>query len=101
MRTLDIAAPVGTNTGWNFWAPGPREKDLCGLNGSFIPFARTEAERKQKADPRPSLEERYPTKAEYVAKVTAAAEALKRDRLMLDEDVAAYVRKANETNIGR
>ena len=66
-----------------------------------VEFLPTREARLAKGDPRPSLEERYPTKAEYVAKVTAAAEALKRDRLMLDEDVAAYVRKANETNIGR
>ena len=75
--------------------------DGCDAAGMKVEFLPTREARLAKGDPRPSLEERYPTKAEYVAKVTAAAEALKRDRLMLDEDVAAYVRKANETNIGR
>ena len=99
VRTLDIAAPVGTNTGWNFWAPGPREKDLCGLNGSFIPFARTEAERKQKADPRPSLEERYKDHAGFVAAVEKAARALVADRFLLDEDAKTLVSTAAASDI--
>ena len=60
----------------------------------MIPFAKTKAERMASGDPRPSLEERYPSHADYVSKVAAAANALARDRLLLDEDVAAYVKKA-------
>jgi Alpha/beta hydrolase domain len=52
------------------------------------------AERLALGDSRPSLEERYPTRAEYVSKVAAAANSLARDRLLLGEDVAAYVKKA-------
>ena len=39
IHTVDIAAPVGTNTGWNLHAAGPRGRDLCSLTGSFFPFA--------------------------------------------------------------
>ena len=40
-------------------AAGRREGDLCGLSGSYIPFAQTRAARQASGDPRPSLEERY------------------------------------------
>ena len=46
----------------------------------MIAFAKTKAERLMNGDPRPSLEERYPSRADYVTKVAAAASALARDR---------------------
>ncbi len=58
IRSLQIRAPLGTNTGWNV-RTGFRAPDLCGLSGSFIPFATTKAERLAKGDPRRSLQERY------------------------------------------
>ncbi len=57
-------------------------------------------ERNTNADPRPSLEERYPTHADYVNRVAAAANGLARDRLLLEEDVEAYVKKAQNTPAG-
>jgi hypothetical protein len=49
-------------------------------------------------DPRPSLQERYGnaggTSANYVAAVTAAANALVSQRVLLPEDVATYVTPA-------
>jgi hypothetical protein len=52
-------------------------------------------------DPRPSIEERYPSHTGYVNAVTAAAQALGRERLLRDEDVRAYVQKAKDTPIRR
>ena len=75
IRLPEIAVPLATHTGWNEYAKPHPEGELCDRDGSYAPFAATRAEREAKNDPRPSLEERYPTKAEYVAKVTAAAEA--------------------------
>ena len=49
---------------------------------------------------RPSLEERYPSHADYVNRVAAAANGLARDRLLLEEDVEAYVKKAQNTPAG-
>jgi hypothetical protein len=60
---------------------------LCSLQGGAVPFAQTRDERLKAGDPRPSLEERYPTAAVYVAKVDAAGQALVRQRLMLAEDL--------------
>ena len=74
IRTVDVAVPVGTNTGWNLRAPGPRGRDLCGLSGSFIPFAKTQADRLASGDPRPSLEERYGDHGGFVDAVRRASE---------------------------
>ena len=48
-----------------------------------------------------SLEERYPSHAGYVNAVAAAADNLRRERLLLDGDVDAVLRKAQEAPVGR
>ena len=45
IRTVDIRAPLGTNTGWAVRAPGFRSPNICGLSGQYIPFYETQAER--------------------------------------------------------
>jgi hypothetical protein len=87
-----IAVPLGTYTGWNLYARIPSE--LCDRDGSYIPFARTRAERQAAGDPRPSIAERYGSRETYVAKVRAVADALVRDRLLLPADAEAYVKAA-------
>jgi hypothetical protein len=99
VRTVDIAAPVGTNTGWNFLAAGPRGADLCAWNGSFFPFARTKADRLAAGDPRPSLEERYTNHAGFVAAVEREAGRLVRERLLLEEDARTLVGIAGASTI--
>ena len=56
--------------------------------------AATLAARQASGDPRPSLAERYASHADYVAKVTAAAQALEAQRLLVDIDVAKYISTA-------
>ncbi len=90
-----IAVPVATYTGWNVYKKEPGE--LCDRDGSYIPFAKSKAGREAVGDPRPSLEERYGTRAGYVVKVKAAADALVAERLLLPADAEAYV-KAAETS---
>src|SRR5271154_1947773 len=86
--------PLPTYTGWALRAVPAGADDGCDAAGQEIAFAKTKAERLARGDSRPSLEERYPTRTDYVSKVTAAADGLARDRLLLAEDVEAYVRKA-------
>jgi uncharacterized protein (DUF924 family) len=92
IRSPSIAVPLGTFTGWNLYRAQPCE--LCDRDGSFIPFARTRAERETAGDPRPSLEERYGSRSAYAARVRAAAEALVAERLLLPDDAAAFVAAA-------
>ncbi len=101
IHTVDIAAPVGTNTGWNLHAVGPRGRDLCSLTGSFFPFARTRAERMASGDPRLSLEERYGDHAGFVSAVRRAADESVARRFLLPEDAAVLVRMAEESDVLR
>ena len=95
IRLPPIAVPVATYTGWNVYKKEPSE--LCDRDGSYIAFGKTKAEREAAGDPRSSVEERYASRADYVAKVKAAADALVAERLLLPADAAAYV-KAAETS---
>jgi hypothetical protein len=94
IRLPDIVAPTATYTGWNVYAAGFADGELCDRYGSYLPFARSKAERLAAGDPRPSLEELYGDQASYVAKITAAAEALVKERLLLPEDAQRYVETA-------
>jgi hypothetical protein len=95
IRPVEVAVPLATFTGWNprhpeQGAPG----DLMSMMGSTLPFARTRAERERRADPRPSIDERYGSRDHYLAAVRAAAAALVVARHALAEDVEAMVERA-------
>jgi hypothetical protein len=94
----EVAVPLGTHTGWNVSTfPLSGLRYLAGLVGSFQPFARTRAERAQTGDSRPSIEERYKDRQDYLQRVRRAATDLVRERFMLEDDVDAVVRQADET----
>jgi len=94
IRSPLMSAPLGTYVGWNVFAGGFQKGRFCNNTGGFIPFAATRAERIAKGDPRPSLEERYPSHAAYVAKVKAQADRLVAQRYMLPADAARIVAEA-------
>ncbi len=94
LRNTNVQVPLGTYTGWNVRKAGFSEGDACDLDGAFIPFFKTKAEREAAGDPRLSLEERYPTHGHYVAAITAAAKSLVAQRLLLAEDAASIIAAA-------
>jgi hypothetical protein len=96
IRMPDVAVPVATYTGWALRADG---LDGCDAAGQKLAFAKTKAERLAAGDPRPSLEERYADHAAYVSLVTRAAQELKTQRFMLDEDVAATIAAAQAASV--
>jgi hypothetical protein len=98
IKLPDIAVPIGTYTGWNPLAQA--SKDESSAMGSFIPFALTRAERVASSDPRLSLEERYGTHGRYVELVRQASERLVAERLILQEDAEAFVKLAEERDLG-
>ena len=63
--------------------------------GSFIPLARTKSEREAAHDPRPSIEERYANREDFLNKVDAAAKPLVSQHLLLDRDVPKVKEKAS------
>jgi len=97
--SVQMRVPLGTYLGWNVTAAGYYKGGYCTLNGGFIPFAQTRAERLAAGDPRPSLEERYGTHAAFVAKVRAAAADLEARRMLLPEDARRIVAEAEASAV--
>lgn len=94
----EVAVPLGTYTGWNLrGAKFGAETMLSPLDGMFIPFTKTKAEREKTGDPRLSLEERYPSRADYLARLTEAALKLKAQGFLLDEDVVRILERGAKT----
>lgn len=100
-RPMEAAVPLGTNVGWNIRRAGHRAGDLCSLEGAFVAFARTRAERIAARDPRLSLEERYGDHAGFVAAVRTAAESLVDARFLLRADADAWIEAAEESDVLR
>ena len=107
VRVPSVTVPIATYTGWaqragSSFDPDPGGAtsmvDGCDGSGQYISFPDTTAHRLSTGDPRLSLQERYGnaggTNANYVAAVTAAADALVSQRFLLPEDVATYVTPA-------
>jgi hypothetical protein len=97
IRLPDIAVPLATQAGWNYRDQSTGAPDrLAGEIGSYIPFARTRADRDRAGDPRLSIEERYRSRDEYVGKFAAAALDLVKQGYLLDEDVVDLLKRAVE-----
>src|SRR5438046_1778969 len=82
------SAPLATYTGWALRS-GVWANDGCEGSGQYIPFAKTRAQRIASGDPRPSVEERYPSFGQYYSAVIRAIDGLVKDRFLLCEDTAA------------
>ena len=101
IRLPAIEVPLATYAGWNV-----RHPDIGGegqvlapggtVVGGAIPFAATRAERLASGDPRPSIEERYGSREEYLERVRACAESLVASGYALAEDVDALVAQGAE-----
>ena len=88
IRLPDITVPLGTHTGWNTRHPDTGGRGLSlRLSGSTIPFPPTRAEKEATGDPRPSIEERYTSKEDYLDRVRRAAQSLIDGRYLLQEDL--------------
>jgi hypothetical protein len=88
----ELRVPLATHTGWNLRHPDiGGEHQLLVFAGSTLPFARTRAERETAGDPRPSVEERYRSRDDYLAAVRRAAVDLCAQRYLLEEDVELSV----------
>ena len=98
VRSVTLQVPLGTYMGWNLRKKGYMEDRSCYLQGSFIPFARWRVDRGN--DPRPTLEERYGKKDNYVRLVEAAAQRLQQEGFLLAEDAQRLVRDARELYLG-
>jgi len=84
--------PLATHTGWNLRHPDVGgDEQLLVFAGATLPFHRTRAEREAAGDPRPSIEERYTSRADYLERVRGAAGVLARAGYLLEEDIELSV----------
>lgn len=88
----EMLVPLGTRVAFN------TRSEAAGFpwatarwDGSFIPFPRTEAERKAASDPRPSLEARYAGRADYEQKLRAAAQPVAAAGFLRAEEIDTLV----------
>ncbi|MBL9213305.1 MAG: hypothetical protein JNL92_22775 [Opitutaceae bacterium] len=95
IRLPEVAVPLATATGWTFRPAETGAPDtLVPLRGAWIPFAATRQDRAARQDPRPALDERYASRADYLARVRQAAERLVQQGYLLAEDLDAVVERA-------
>ena len=99
IRLPVVQVPIGTYTGWNLQPQRLAEDELSGLLGSFIPFAKTKAERNKLRDPRLSLKERYKNHNDYVKKVSRAARILVDQRYLLPDDAERMINEAKKRRV--
>ena len=97
IRMPEVAVPVATYIGLGIAAP-------TGSTAATPPASRSPLPRPKPSAWRPAIrgprcEERYADHATYVSQVTRAAQDLKAQRLLLDEDVAAYVAAAQAASV--
>ncbi len=95
IRMPELSVPIATYTGWNLFneKSGPTNV-VSSMQGSFIPLARTKADRDRTGDPRKSVEERYRGRDQYLAEITKAANDLVAKGYLLKADVTALVEQA-------
>ena len=97
IRLPEQAVPLGTYTDWGFRSEAIGAPDtLIAMAGSYIPFAKTRAEREKSGDPRLSIEERYTSRADYLRRVQEAANRLVEERYVLQEHVKPIVDDAGQ-----
>lgn len=90
----ELQVPLASYTGWNLRDPSIGAGDLrLSFYGSFLPFAKTAAERKKSGDPRLSVAERYASREEYLGKFAEAELKMVEQRFLLKEDVPALLER--------
>jgi hypothetical protein len=93
----ELSAPLATYTGWNLRSPqtgAPTQR--VSFVGSYLPLAKTRAEREASGDPRLSIAERYSSKGQYLDLYRKAAEKLVEQRFFLRDDLPAILQHAGE-----
>jgi hypothetical protein len=96
-----LAVPRATYTGWNPRAQGYGPTAFYPLQGAVVPFAPTEAARKEVHDPRPSIAERYVDDEAYVDAVRKEATRAVTERLLLQEDAERAIEAARQGKLAK
>jgi hypothetical protein len=97
IRLPEVAVPLATYTGWNFRKPEiGAAGELVPLLGSSILFPATPAAREAAKDPRRSIEERYRSRDEYLARVEQVLDALVLKGYLIYDDGPRILQRATD-----
>ncbi len=88
IRSIEARVPLATYFPWQL-RTGAASDRMASFGGTFIPLPRTEAERANTGDPRPSIEKLYGDRAAFLTRVDAEAAKLVAERFLLSGDVGA------------
>jgi hypothetical protein len=89
LNPAEVAVPVASYTGWNLISDGTgADGNLASLRGSYIPFARSKAERLASQDPRRSVQERYESVESYIAQMKVYCDGLVKGGYLRVDDVS-------------
>ena len=98
IRSIELRVPLATYFPWHLRTASPAGRDrLMSFTGTFIPFPRTEVERRDRGDSRESIEQRYAGRDAFLARVEDAAKAMVSERVLLPEDLTAARARMAET----
>lgn len=95
VRNVEVRVPLATYTPWSLrseFAAGKNE--LVDFRGNFIPLPRTDEEKVQRGEPRPSSSSLYKSREDYLTKIREAAGSLVKERFLLLEDKAYIIKRA-------
>ncbi len=97
VRLPQITVPLATYTGWNLRDPATGAPDQrVSFLGSYLPFAKTGAERERSGDPRESITERYLGREDYLNRYSGAVDELVKQRWILPEDRPALLKRGEQ-----
>jgi hypothetical protein len=95
IRHPEVAVPLATYTGWNFTHPDAGDPNtLVALAGAYVPFPATRRDRETTNDPRESIQERYASRGDFLARVEASGRELIGQRYLLEDDLSAVLERA-------
>ena len=100
IRLPDVAVPLSTFTGWNLrGASSGAEGQIARAVGSQFPLPGSTEEKLQSADPRVSIQERYPNRDVYLTRVTDQVLQLHTERFLLDADAVSLLDRSSKQSL--
>ncbi|NKB72864.1 MAG: hypothetical protein GKR89_37825 [Candidatus Latescibacteria bacterium] len=95
IRLPEVAAPLGTFTGWRLRTPQQGASwAIVGLSGVWLPFAHTAREAEARGDRRPAITQRYADRADYIHRCGEIARTLTAQGYLLEADLELVAQRA-------
>ena len=97
VRNVETIVPLATYTPWALREGLANPNELIDFQGMMLPLPVTAKSAAASGDQRPAIETLYPSRADYLEKVDAAADQLVGEGFLLDEDMPRVRARAEAT----